>query len=275
MSKTATKTGTPTPSHTVRVSFMGEAGTEAFARLNGAKGFISHHASIATTGMNGGTPFKNPIQLSSYGSQADTLIPRNVYAMNCKLIGTNNNTDDQLHFENINRINLGSVNRFGEFFVVYSRDLIQDPAHGGKSTVVITLKHTDYDPLVSALYSPSAQYGEGAKHMSTWSRTAIDGSDQRLQHGTFHVGKRIQLATPSPARGPGGPSGGRVPLSLGRTVRPVASTSSAVPSVTSEIQVIPETEVEPEPNEEEEEAEADSPLADMTNNVYGKRPRRH
>ncbi|EGG06924.1 uncharacterized protein MELLADRAFT_86270 [Melampsora larici-populina 98AG31] len=303
MSKPASKNEIRTPSHTVRVGFTGEAGAEAFARLNGAKGFISHHTSIATSGMNGGAPFENPIQITSYGSQADTLIPRNVYSMNCKLIGTNNNTDDQLHFENINRINLGNIDRFGEFFVgdlidkipmialgiVYGRDLIQDPAHNGKSTVVITLKHTDYDPLTRGHVSwftkhfiPPARNMEKAQNLCQLGRELqLTGHIRDYDADLFMWENEVtaisvcygevQLNLPSPARGAGGPNGGRVPLSL-TSASQVTAVNVSKPSSENEVPLF-NGDVDPADVADEGE-EGSEPLAEMSNKSLGKRPRR-
>jgi hypothetical protein len=133
------------------------------ALLTKNKGFISHHAFIATSGMNGGVPFTHPINVTAYGSTSESLVPKNVYSMNCKLIGSNNDRDDHLHFENNNRINLGPAENFPEIFIeelldkisivamgiVVAREIIRDPAYQSKPTVVVTLKSTDYDPIVS------------------------------------------------------------------------------------------------------------------------------
>lgn len=150
-----------TVSHPNRVYFTGEAGTEVAALLTQNKGFISHHASITTSGMNGGEMFVNPINVTAYGSTAEALVPQHVYTMSCKFIGTNDERDDHLHFENSARINLGSTDIFPENFcehlmdkvaivalgIVVARDIIKDPNYKGKPTVVVTLKSTDYDPI--------------------------------------------------------------------------------------------------------------------------------
>jgi hypothetical protein len=116
-----------------------------------------------TSGMNGGASFANGCYLTSYGSQADSLSPGGLYTMTCKLIGTNDKNEDHLHFENCNRINLGSVEQLGinvtteamdkvtmvGLGIIVAKDVIKDPLYKGKPTVVATLKHTDYDPFVS------------------------------------------------------------------------------------------------------------------------------
>jgi hypothetical protein len=116
--------------------------------------------------MNGGMPFTNPINVTAYGSTSEALIPKNVYSMNCKFIGSNDDRDDHLHFENSTRINLGPVENFSEAFleeildkvsvvamgIVVAREIIRDPAYQSKPTVVLTLKSTDYDPIVSAVF---------------------------------------------------------------------------------------------------------------------------
>ncbi|EGG10607.1 uncharacterized protein MELLADRAFT_93638 [Melampsora larici-populina 98AG31] len=135
---------------------------QAASLLINSKGFISSHAAIATSGMNGGTPFANPIRLLSYGSSANAVKPNNVYSMTCKFIGTNDDQDDHLHYKNSTRIDLGDVARFGKTFAedlmdktvmialgyVTARDTVKDPLYKGKSTVVITLQSQDYDPIV-------------------------------------------------------------------------------------------------------------------------------
>lgn len=108
-------------------------------------------------------PFTNPINVTAYGSTAEALVPKNVYSMNCKFIGSNDDRDDHLHFEHSTRINLGPVENFPETFleelldkvsivamgIVVAREIIRDPAYQSKPTVVVTLKSTDYDPIVS------------------------------------------------------------------------------------------------------------------------------
>lgn len=104
--------------------------------------------------------------MTAYGSTSEALIPKNVYSMNCKFIGSNDDRDDHLHFENSTRINLGPVENFSEAFleeildkvsvvamgIVVAREIIRDPAYQSKPTVVLTLKSTDYDPIVSAVF---------------------------------------------------------------------------------------------------------------------------
>ncbi|EGG08615.1 uncharacterized protein MELLADRAFT_84731 [Melampsora larici-populina 98AG31] len=307
-----------TPSHPIRVGFMGEAGAQALAKMNGSKGFISHHASIATSGMTGGAPFENPIQITSYGSQADTLAAKNVYLMNCKLIGTNNSTNDQLHFENANRINLGSVDKFGEFFVgelidkitisalgyVVGRDLITDPVFKGKSTVVVTLKSTDYDPLTKANvswhtkhYIPPVRNMEKAQNLCQLGREVlltgqIKDYDSNLfmwESEQVHAisichGEITIQSTPS-SRSGGGPSGGRIPLSLNRNPGSnVASTSSQRIESTAPQSIATDNSDplyeslfggnEAEVSGDESGSEVDSPLAEVTNSA-GKRRRRN
>lgn len=315
MSKQYKKNDNRIPSHPVRVSFTGEVGAEALTKMNGNKGFISHHASIATSGMNGGAPFENGIQVTSFGSQADTVNPKNVYSMNCKLIGTNNDTDDHLHFENVNRINLGSVERFGNFFVgelvdkismtalgiVVARDLITDPVFKGKTTVVVTLKNTDYDPFTKAPVSwhtkhfiPPVRNMEKAQNLCQLGREVqltgqIRDYDSEMfmweseVHSISICHGEVTLALPPSLRPTGGPSGGRRPLSLGRnTASSVASTSSTPIESQSSPAVVSENSdplyqslfgENSKDKSDDEGSEQDSPLANASKS-NGKRPRR-
>ncbi|KAH9806989.1 hypothetical protein DFH28DRAFT_1090363 [Melampsora americana] len=254
------KSSNRSPSHPVRISFTGEAGAQALSQMNGNKGFISHHASIATSGMNGGAPFENPIQITSYGLQAETLLPKHVYSMNCKLIGTNDNTDDQLHFEKVNRINLGSIDKYGDFFVgelvdkisvtalgyVVARNLITDPAYKGKTTVVVTLKHTDYDPIAKAPvtwhtkhYIPPVRNMEKAQNLCQLGREVLLTGQIKDYDTTLFMWESKVLSisvcqgeitiAPTVPRATRGPTGGRIPLSLNRNNASTVASSSSVP----------------------------------------------
>ncbi|EGF98026.1 uncharacterized protein MELLADRAFT_96240 [Melampsora larici-populina 98AG31] len=315
MSTNSKKNDNHIPSHPIRVGFTGEVGNQALAKMNGAKGFISHHASIATSGMNGGAPFENPIQITSYGSQAETLAPKNVYTMNCKLIGTNNSTDDQLHFENVNHINLGSVDKFGEFFVgelidkitksalgiVFGRDLITDPAFKGKSTVVVTLKSTDYDPITKTNvswhtqhYIPPVRNMEKAQNLCQLGRevlltSQIKDYDSNLfmweneVHAISICHGEITLAATPSSRSSGGPSGGRIPLSLNRTVPSSVASTSCRPIEASSTPSAVTDSADPlfhslfggaeRDDTDDEESDVASPLAEVTK-TKGKRVRR-
>ncbi|EGF98839.1 uncharacterized protein MELLADRAFT_95079 [Melampsora larici-populina 98AG31] len=316
MSQQMKKNDNRIPSHPIRVGFLGEAGTQALTKMNGSKGFISHHASITTSGMNGGAPFENPIQITSYGSQSDTLASKNVYSMNCKLIGTNDSNDDQLHFENANRVNLGSVDKFGNFFVgelidkitmsalgiVVAREMITDSAFKGKSTVVVTLKSTDYDPITKGPvswhtkhYIPPVRNMEKAQSLCQLGcEVLLTGQIKDYNSNLFMWENEvhaisichgeISLPTVPSSRGTGGPSGGRVPLSLNRNgASSVASTSSQRLDPPSSQSVSSDNRdplysslfggVEEPQDDEASASECDTPLVEISKSA-GKRARR-
>lgn len=116
--------------------------------------------------MNGSEPFSNPFYLTSYGPAIDSLIEGSLYGMTCKMIGSNDENYDHLHFENSQRINFGVSDALGEnvpedlmdkimmiaMGVIVAIDTVKDPLYKGKTTVIATLKHTDYDPFVRLLY---------------------------------------------------------------------------------------------------------------------------
>ncbi|EGG11105.1 uncharacterized protein MELLADRAFT_92457 [Melampsora larici-populina 98AG31] len=149
------------PSHTVRVNYTGEAGEPGPVTGPAGKGFLSHLAAVLTSGMNGSKPFSNPFYLTSYGPTLDSLVEGSLYGMTCKMIGSNDHNYDHFHFENANRINFGQSATLGENIpedlidkitmiamgVIVAIDTIKDPLYKGKTTVIATLKHTDYDPF--------------------------------------------------------------------------------------------------------------------------------
>lgn len=128
-----------------------------------SKGFLSHLGTILTSGMNGSDSFSNALYLTSYGPPIDSLIEGSLYSMACKMIGSNDENYDHLHFENSHRINFGSSENLGEnvpedlmdkismiaMGIIVAIDTVKDPLYKGKTTVIATLKHTDYDPFVS------------------------------------------------------------------------------------------------------------------------------
>ncbi|EGG12759.1 uncharacterized protein MELLADRAFT_87019 [Melampsora larici-populina 98AG31] len=238
-------------SHPVRVNFFGQAGVE---------GFVSSHASIATSGMNGGSPFANPIRLTSYGTTTDAVKPNCVYSMTCKLIGTNNDVDDHLHFENSSRIDLGEVAKFSEDFAedlmdktvmialgyVTARETVKDPAYKGKSTVVITLQSQDYDPLTkipvtwyTKHHIPPVRNMEKAQNICQVGREVqlvgaikdYDGVNFMWEPEVSAI-SRCTGDAPSLAdkiiNKPGTPKGGRVPLTLRRNKASTVASTSAV-----------------------------------------------
>ncbi|KAH9810707.1 hypothetical protein DFH28DRAFT_877983 [Melampsora americana] len=233
-------------SHPCRVSYLGECGEEGPAPKPISTGFLSHHAAIVTAGMNGGSSFANGCYLTSYGSQADSLTPGGLYAMNCKMIGTNDKNEDHLHFENASRIDLGTVDSVGinvtselmdkiamtAMGIIVAKDVIQDPLYKGKQTVIATLKHTDYDPFTRMSVSwctrhfiPPMKNMESAQKLCVVGREAqFTGYIKDYNAEKFmwecettsisitsgHLTEPIQ----TPIKAAGRPTGGRVPLSV-------------------------------------------------------------
>jgi hypothetical protein len=81
------------------------------------------------------------------------------------MIGSNDHNYDHFHFENSHRINFGTSESLGEnvpedlmdkitmiaMGIIVAIDTVKDPLYKGKTTVIATLKHTDYDPFVSVI----------------------------------------------------------------------------------------------------------------------------
>ncbi|EGG07989.1 uncharacterized protein MELLADRAFT_85321 [Melampsora larici-populina 98AG31] len=251
---------TNSTSHPIRVNYFGQAGVEAASLHINSKGFISSHASIATSGMNGGAPFANPIRLTSYGSTADAVKPNSVYSMTCKMIGTNNDKDDHLHFENSARIDLGDVARFGESFAedlmdktvmialgyVTARETVKDPLYKGKATVVITLQSQDYDPIQQQTKIPVTFYTKHhippVRNMEKAQNICQVGREVQLvgaikDYDGVNFMWETEVTAISRCTGdapslvdkvinkPGTPKGGRVPLTLNKASS-AASTSA-------------------------------------------------
>ncbi|EGG13240.1 helix-turn-helix domain-containing protein [Melampsora larici-populina 98AG31] len=247
-----------TISHPIRVYFTGEAGAEVAALLSKNKGFISHHASISTSGMNGGEDFANPINVTAYGSTAEALIPQHIYSMSCKFIGSNDERDDHLHFENAHRINWGPTENFPESFcdslmdkvsivalgTVVARDIIKDPVYKGKPTVVVTTKSTDYDPITKGPVSwlmkhfiPPLRNLEKAQNLCQLGRElqlvgVFKDYDTNNHMWEIEVNAisvtsgHLTGAAASPTK-PGMPNGGQIPLGRKRGLASnVASTST-------------------------------------------------
>ncbi|EGG08771.1 uncharacterized protein MELLADRAFT_84300 [Melampsora larici-populina 98AG31] len=111
--------------------------------------------------MNGSQPFANPLYLTSYGPAIDSLSEGSLYSMTCKMIGSNDHNHNHFHFKNSNRINFGTTEALGNnvpedlidkitmiaMGVIVAIDTVKDPLYKGKTTVIATLKHTDYDPF--------------------------------------------------------------------------------------------------------------------------------
>ncbi|KAH9822467.1 hypothetical protein DFH28DRAFT_922768 [Melampsora americana] len=241
-------------SHPCRVSYLGECGEEGPAPKPINKGFWSHYAVIVTSGMNGGTSFANGCYLTSYGTQLDTLKPGSLYAMNCKMIGTNDKNEDHLHFENSSRINLGTVENVGinvtaelmdkivitAMGIIVAKDIIKDPLYKGKPTVVATLKHTDYDPFTrmsvtwcTKHFVPPMKNMEAAQKLCVIGREAQftglikdynaekymwECETTSISITSGHLTENVQ----TPIKVAGRPMGGRVPLTIRPNVTPPA-----------------------------------------------------
>ncbi|KAH9807033.1 hypothetical protein DFH28DRAFT_917875 [Melampsora americana] len=231
-------------SHPCRVNFFGQCGNEGPAPKDCNKGFFSHYGAITTSGMNGGESFANGLFLTSYGSQADSLSPGGLYAMTCKMIGTNDSNEDHLHFENNNRINLGaveqhSINVTSETMdkvtmiglgIIVGKDVIRDPLYKGKPTVIATLKHTDYDPFTRMSVSwctkhfiPPMKNMEAAQKLCVIGREALfsglikdydaekymwECETTSISITSGHLSENVHTTVPAVGR----PAGGRIPL---------------------------------------------------------------
>ncbi|KAH9814725.1 hypothetical protein DFH28DRAFT_1127230 [Melampsora americana] len=233
-------------SHPCRISFVGQCGDEGPAPKPMNKGFISHHAAIVTSGMNEGTSFSNGLFLTSYGTQADSLVPGGLYGMNCKMIGTNDGNEDHLHFENASRINLGTVENIGinvtselmdkigmtALGIIVAKDVIKDPIYNGKPTVIATLKHTNYDPFTRMSVSwctkhfiPPVKNMESAQKLCVIGREGqfsglikdYDGAKYMWECETNAISitsGHMTETIPAQIKTAGRPAGGRVALSV-------------------------------------------------------------
>ncbi|EGG04523.1 uncharacterized protein MELLADRAFT_88775 [Melampsora larici-populina 98AG31] len=233
-------------SHPCRVIYCGEAGEEGPAPKPANKGFLSHHAAILPSGMNEGDEFANPLYLTSYGSQADSLTPGSLYGMTCKMIGTNDKNPDHLHFENANRINFGVVEQLGinvtsemmdkvqiiALGIIVGKDIIKDPAYKGKPTVVATIKHTDYDPFTrmsiswcTKHYIPPVRNMERAQSLCVIGREAQFTRVIKDYNTEKHMWEsevnaisvtlgHLTEGPLTPTKAMGRPTGGRIPLSV-------------------------------------------------------------
>ncbi|KAH9817692.1 hypothetical protein DFH28DRAFT_1220004 [Melampsora americana] len=231
-------------SHPCRIHYVGECGEEGPAPKPINKGFLSHHAAIVTSGMNEGSSFSNGIYLTSYGSQSDSITPGGLYAMTCKMIGTNDKNEDHFHFENSNRFNLGSVEHVGinmtneamdkvtmiGLGIIVAKDVIKDPLYKGKPTVIATLKHTDYDPFTRMSVSwctkhfiPPMKNMEAAQRLCVVGREAqfsglikdYDGEKFMWECETTSISITSGHLTDipqSPVKIAGRPAGGRIAL---------------------------------------------------------------
>lgn len=82
-----------------------------------------------------------------------------MYAFKAKLIGSNDSRPDHLYHEAAHAIVLGpSVNFTGNLInntsitsvgIIINKETIMEPQYNGKNTLVVTGRHTDYDPVVS------------------------------------------------------------------------------------------------------------------------------
>ncbi|KAH9812948.1 hypothetical protein DFH28DRAFT_897760 [Melampsora americana] len=232
-------------SHSVRINYVGEAGEEGPVVGPASKGFIAHLGTILTSGMNTSEPFSNAIYLTSYGSIADSLIEGSLYGMTCKMIGTNDHNYDHFHFENGDRINFGSTEKLGEgvpetlmdkitmiaMGTIVGIDTIKDPLYKGKTTVIATLKHTDYDPFtrmnvnwMTQHYIPPVRNMERAQVLCVLGRevqfTGIirDYDAEKYMWASevnaISVTSGHIINTKSSPKAPGKPGHGRIPLSM-------------------------------------------------------------
>ncbi|KAH9807535.1 hypothetical protein DFH28DRAFT_938269 [Melampsora americana] len=232
-------------SHSVRINYVGVAGEEGPVVGPASKGFIAHLATILTSGMNGSGPFSNAIYLTSYGSAADSLIEGSLYGMTCKMIGTNDHNYDHFLFENAHRIDFGSTAKLGEgvpedlmdktniiaMGIIVGIDTIKDPLYKGKTTVIATLKHTDYDPFtrmnvswMTQHYIPPIRNMERAQVLCVLGRevqfTGIirDFDGEKCMWASEVIGISVTSGhitnTKVSPKAPGKPAHGRIPLSI-------------------------------------------------------------
>ncbi|KAH9821839.1 hypothetical protein DFH28DRAFT_1079040 [Melampsora americana] len=109
------------------------------------------------TGIDGASPFKHPILLSSYASAGTGLSVGKIYVLKAKLLAANAARIPHAIHKQSHHIQAGSAETFpgnlinnvaiSSIGVITERCTVQETAHGGKPTTVSIIWHTDWDPM--------------------------------------------------------------------------------------------------------------------------------
>jgi hypothetical protein len=173
--------------HAMELHFIGQAGREVIASSSSIdpyhckltfsplkiphmfvndRGFVTHHATIETSGPNGEGIKSTDVKLTAEKSTANELQVGDVYSMSCKLIASNDSRPDYLYFNGATSANLSSMEEINAEVLnatlnkisvkalgtIVAKETIPASGPGGRDACMITLKLVDIDPLVSLLY---------------------------------------------------------------------------------------------------------------------------
>ncbi|EGG09088.1 uncharacterized protein MELLADRAFT_104369 [Melampsora larici-populina 98AG31] len=125
-------------SQTIFAHYVGQAGSEIFDEYANDKGFTFARGAISTSGISNEDPFVTPIVLACLGRHSPPLNAGNIYALTCRLIGSNTSREDHFHFDPNDAIDLGPLP---------STSLAFDT----RPTIVITLSSVNEDPITHSL----------------------------------------------------------------------------------------------------------------------------
>ncbi|EGG11655.1 uncharacterized protein MELLADRAFT_59635 [Melampsora larici-populina 98AG31] len=134
--------------------------------IQGTWGFRHSHMTIVTREPDADESMEWVIKGSAYGGIEIILEVDGVYFLKGRLIALNQPGEQRFYYEPKNQIFattsrdlkgdlLNSVSVFG-LGVIISRDV--EPVSAGKDTIVVVVRHTDYNPEICALSSFDVQY---------------------------------------------------------------------------------------------------------------------
>ncbi|EGG13243.1 uncharacterized protein MELLADRAFT_123950 [Melampsora larici-populina 98AG31] len=149
--------------HPIQLQFIGRAGREFVQTSLRNRGFVSHTASINTSGLKGNHITSTDVNLTAFNWSQNEINVGDMYSMSCKLIASNDANADHLHFDSATSLDVTSVYPVGENLIRGAVDRVSLTALGtivGKEIVpgdadhpsgcTITLKSVDIDPITKS-----------------------------------------------------------------------------------------------------------------------------
>ncbi|KAH9815152.1 hypothetical protein DFH28DRAFT_928259 [Melampsora americana] len=127
------------------------------ASQSGNTGFRTVQSGLNCSGIDGSMSLEHPIMISAYSSANVGLTAGEMYGLKLKLIASNDGRPPHGIHELSHNVHLGNAEAFpgnlidntgiSSIGVITNRRTIQEPAHGGKPTTVVEVRHTDWDPI--------------------------------------------------------------------------------------------------------------------------------
>ncbi|KAH9809118.1 hypothetical protein DFH28DRAFT_1086847 [Melampsora americana] len=127
------------------------------ASQSGNTGFRTVQSGLNCSGIDGSMSLEHPLMISAYSSANVGLTAGEMYGLKLKLIASNDGQPPHGIHKLSHNVHLGNAEAFpgnlidntgiSSIGVITNCRTIQEPAHGGKPTTVVEVRHTDWDPI--------------------------------------------------------------------------------------------------------------------------------